>query len=98
MDKKKTPGLMITELILVKPGDDFTRTFMGEIRRETDSDGKPVLRCEVVINEGTAWSMATDEAELLKNMDDLCKMKLDCELHSHVGMTVRIFGEAFFLN
>jgi hypothetical protein len=98
MDKKKTPGLVITELMLVKPGDDFTRTFIGEIHRETDSDGKPVLSCAVVINDGTAWSRATTEEELMKNMDELCKMKLDCKLHSHAGITVRIFMEVFFLN
>jgi hypothetical protein len=98
MDKKKASGLVITELMLVKPGDDFTRTFIGEIRRETDGDGRRVLTCEVVINDGTAWSRSTSEEELRKNMDEICKMKLDCKLHSDAGITVRVFGEVFFLN
>jgi hypothetical protein len=97
MPKKKTlPDIIIAELILVKA--DWERTFMGEIKRETDSDGNPVLSCKVIIKEGMAWSRAKDEEQLRKNMDDLCIMKLDYELHSHVGKTVRIFGTVFFLN
>jgi len=35
---------------------------------------------------------------LRKNMDEICIMKLDCELHSNAGVTTQIFGEDFFLN
>lgn len=97
MSKKKTiSNIIITELFMVKT--DWERTFIGEIRREADSDGNPVLSCKVIINEGMAWSRATDEEQLRKNMDDICKMKLDYELHSLVGKTVIIFGVVFFLN
>jgi hypothetical protein len=97
MQKKKTlPEIIITELFLVKA--DWERTFMGEIRRETDSNGNPIIIGKVVIMNGTAWSSATTEEELRKNMDDLCKMKLDGELHLHPGITIKISDIEYFLN
>ena len=98
MEKKKLPEIQITELFLVKAGNDFTRTFLGEIRREVDGDGNLVVMGMVIINEGKVWSKASSQEELMKNMDDICIMKMDMGMHSHPGVTTKIFDADFFLN
>jgi hypothetical protein len=99
MEKKRIlPEIIITELFLVKAGNDFTRTFMGEIRRETDENGNPLLMGEVIVHEGKIWSMASSQEDLMKNMDSICKLKLDGGLHSHAGVTIKIFDTDFYLN
>jgi hypothetical protein len=97
MEKKKaSSNLIITELFLVKA--DWTRTFMGEIRREVDSNGNPFITCEVLINDGKAFGRGSTDEELRKNMDSICRMKLDYNLHSHSGESIQLFGKEFFLN
>jgi hypothetical protein len=94
--KKILPDIIIIEIILVRA--DWRRTFIGSIFRESDNEGNPVLRGEVFINEGMAWSKSSDEEELRNNLDDICLLKLDYNLHSNPGITIKIFGENFFLN
>jgi hypothetical protein len=97
MGRKKTlPGLIITEIILIKA--DWHRTFLGSIKRNVESNGTTILSGEVIINEGKAWSRSQDEEELLRNMDDICVMKLDYGLHTPAGVTTQIFEKDFFLN
>ena len=99
MEKKRIlPEIIITELFLVKAGNDFTRTFMGEIRREIDVSGNPLVMGEVIVQEGKMWSKTSSQEELMKNMDDICVMKLDMRLHSDSCVTTKIFDTEFFLN
>ena len=98
MEKKKLQEIQITELFLVKAGNDFTRTFLGEIRRETDDNGNEIVLGKVIVQEGFIWSKASSQEELMKNMDDICMMKLDMRLHSDSGVTTKIFDNEFFLN
>jgi hypothetical protein len=94
--KKKLPTIEITELFLIKA--DWTRTFMGIIRREVDVAGNPVVMGEVIVPEGKIWSKASSQEDLMKNMDSICKLKLDGGLHSHAGVTIKIFDTDFYLN
>lgn len=96
MEKKKLPEILITELFLVKA--DWTRTFMGEIRRETDNNGNEIVLGVVIVNEGKIWSNASTQEDLMKNMDDICLMKLDEDLHSGSGVTSNIAGTKYSLN
>jgi hypothetical protein len=96
MEKKKIPGIQLIELFLVKA--DWGRTFMGEIRRDFDNNGNEIVFGRVIINEGRAYSRAANQKELMKQMNDICIMKLDMGLHFDVGVTSQIFGENFFLN
>ena len=98
MEKKKLPEIQITELFLVKSGNDFTRTFMGEIRREVNKDGNPVVIGKVIVQEGFIWSKASSQEELMKNMDYICMLKLHYGLHENSGVTTKIFELDFFLN
>ena len=98
MEKKKLQEIQITELFLVKAGNDFTRTFLGEIRREVDEDGNPIVTGKVIVQEGFIWSKASSQEALMKNMDDICMMKLDEDLHSSSGVTSNLAGTKYYLN
>jgi hypothetical protein len=52
----------------------------------------------VIVNEGKVWSKAYNQEELMKNMNDICVMKLDNGLHSDPGATILIFENKFYLN
>jgi hypothetical protein len=99
MKKKKTidlEGINVIELMLVKA--DWERTFMAEIYREKTTEGKSIVRGNVVINEGKCWSLAETQEELSNYMNGICKMKLDMGLHSNRSLTIPIFKADFFLN
>jgi hypothetical protein len=99
MEKKKKPEeFEITELFLVKAGNDFTRTFVGQIYRETTAEGVSIVRGSVIVNEGKIWA-ASETIEILgQSLDDLCILKLDYGLHANTGVTSKIFKTDFFLN
>jgi hypothetical protein len=94
--KKAIPEYIITELIPVR--SKWGKTFIGSMLKETDRDGNIVFLGQVKIKEDMVWSMSSNEEELRKNLDDVCTLKLDYNLHSHPGITIKIFGEDFFLN
>ena len=99
MEKKKSPQeFEITELFLVKAGNDYRRTFVGQIYRGTTKEGISIVRGSVVVYEGRIWSSADNQEELGKYLDGLCVMKLDLELHSHTGVTTKVLDTDFFLN
>ena len=99
MEKKKSPQeFEITELFLVKAGNDYRRTFVGQIYRGTTKEGISIVRGSVVVYEGRIWSSADNQEELGKYLDDLCVMKLDYNLHSNMGESILIAGTPFFLN
>jgi hypothetical protein len=99
MEKKKLPQeFEILELFLVKAGNDFKRTFIGQIKRETTKEGKSIVRGNAVVNDGKIWSCAESQDELGKCLDDLCSMKLDYSLNVKTEI-FKIIAEAdFFLN
>ena len=99
MAKKKLPSkIEITELMLVKAGNDFKRTYMGEIYRETTIYGKPLIRGKVVVNDGCIYCATETQTTLSAYLDDICLMKLDMGLHSNIGLKTKIGGHDFFLN
>jgi hypothetical protein len=97
MEKKKaSSNIIITELFLVKA--DWTRTYLGEIRREVTKEGKQIVRGNVMINEGKIWSFAETEEILRDMMNGICTMKLDMGLHSISGVTLTICETKYYLN
>lgn len=96
MPKKKLPEIQITELFLVKA--DWTRTFIGNIRREVDVDGNPVVLGEVIVQEGKMWSISNTQNELVMNLDNICILKLDYGLHDEQAKFIMIAGIPFSLN
>ena len=96
MEKKKQPDIIIAELFLVKA--DWHRTFMGTIIRETTADGKEFVRGSVIIEEGKAWSIGNSQQELADNLDFICTLKLDHNLHGKSGAKFDIMGLSFYMN
>lgn len=96
MEKKKLPAIEITELYLIKA--DWERTFLANIYREADKNGKPIVHGYVIVTEGMIWSSAETAEELAKNLDDICVMKLDMALHTNAGVRIKLFSEDFFLS
>lgn len=86
----------ITELLLVKV--DWNRKFIGEINRHIGVDGSMFVTGKVFVQDGSIWSMATDQNELSENLDNICKLKLDCNLHANIGKIFRTAETPLFLN
>jgi hypothetical protein len=51
-----------------------------------------------VVNDGQMWSAAETQEELVNNLDKICSMKLDYDLHSNTGESILIAETPFFLN
>jgi hypothetical protein len=99
MKYKKLPQeFEITELFLVKCGEDFSRTFIGQINRETTNEGKSIVRGSVEVKDGKLWSVAESQAELGKYLDDLCSLKLDTGLHCIAGKKIEFNRFSYYLN
>jgi hypothetical protein len=99
MKKKRIiPEFEITELFLVKAGNDYSRTFIGEIYRETTKEGKSIVHGSVMVRNSKIWSLADSQEELGKYLDDLCSMILDMGLHSTIQRNVITFNERLYLN
>jgi hypothetical protein len=88
MEKKKLPQeFEISELFLVKAGNDYKRTFIGQIYRETTKEGKSIVRGNVVVKDGKIWSYAETQEELGKYLDTISVLKLDYNLHKNPGIS-----------
>ncbi len=96
MNEKKGNRLQITELILVMA--NLERTFTGVINRGIDDQGLPVVFGKVKVDEGLIYSSASSEDELGRNMDEMCVLKLDFDLHADEGAFKRVGESRYFLN
>ncbi len=96
---KKKEEFELTELFMIKAGkNDWSRTYIGSIKRETNEKGEPVVRMNVIVEEGMVIGMAGNQDELGANLDDVCLMKLDFGLHSKDGPKSTIFESDFYHN
>ncbi len=96
--KKKESKIQMTELFMAKPGNDFSRTFHGTIKREQDDDGNPVVRSIIKVNNGYILAQAEDQWKLGTKLDELVLMNLDKDLHKNAGKTSIIAEIPFFIN
>ena len=88
--------IKITELFMAQADRD--RRFFGSIKRETDSDGLPVIRGEITMKDGFLLAQADTQQELGKKLDEMILMVLDFGLHSEAGVTSEVAGNPYFLN
>jgi hypothetical protein len=92
---KKTDNIQITELFLIKA--DWGRTFMGSLKRNI-VNGKEIVRGKVKVNDGNLLGVANNDDELMKNLDEICVMKLDKGLHNNPGVNIIVAETPLFLN
>lgn len=89
--RDKEEKYQLTELHLVKA--DAYRTYIGYLKRNKVTD---VIVGFVTVEEGKIISVASSDDELTKNMDDICKLKLDHGIHQVSGRQTNIMETAFF--
>ena len=82
----------LSELFLIKCGNDWKRTFVGTLQKCKDENDNDIVRCKVVINEGYVIGMAHTREQLGNNLDEICKMKLDFELHDTKLKVTELLG------
>ena len=93
-DDNKKDKYQLTELFLVAA--DIHRTFPATILSKHDDNDQEYFIGVVIINEGEVIGRAKSQAELENQLDDLCKMKLDCGLHQTEAISSVIFyGDCF---
>lgn len=97
---KKQLKVEITELFMAQA--DKYRRFFGTIKRDRDDNGNQTVHGVIKIKnrdyEGFIYSQANDQDELGQNLDCLCKLVLDADIHKSTGVTKNICETPFFLN
>ena len=86
----------LVELFLVAA--DIRRTFPATMLTRHDDNDQEFYVGAAIINEGEVIGRAKSQAELERNMDDICKMKLDCGLHTTSGILSEILLTKFIHN
>ncbi len=90
-DRKKK--IEITELILVVA--DKERCFVGLLRRGKDEDGNNFVSGKVSVKEGVMIGRAETETKMTEQLDIVCRLKLDHDLHRRKGKTSMIMGTEY---
>lgn len=83
----------LSELHLVKA--DADRTYIGSLKRNKETNA---LFGTVTVEEGKIISIASSDDELTKNMDDICKLKLDHRIHQVSGRQIKVMEGSLFYN
>lgn len=97
--ENKEDRFEITELFMVKAGlKDWSRRFLGTIKRDKDSDGNPILCGKVVVNDCVIYAQADNEELLGERLDEMCKLVLDQEFPNDNGLSTKICAYKYFLN
>ena len=86
----------LVELFLVAA--DIHRTFPATMLTRHDENNQEFFIGTVIIHEGEVIGRAKSQTELERNMDDICKMKLDYGLHSAEGASSEILSTRFIHN
>jgi hypothetical protein len=97
MSKKEKERFEICEMFMAKADKD--RCFFGIINRFEDHDGNPAVFSKIVMpDDGYICAQAKDQKVLGANLDEICIMILDKNLHDNAGAKTKIFETDFFLN
>src|ERR1035437_4907952 len=97
MSKKEKEGFEICEMFMAKA--EKYRCFFGTIKRFEVEDGNPLVFSKIVMpNDGYICAQAKDQKVLSKNLNQICIMILDKNLHGDAGISTEIFGGRYFLN
>jgi hypothetical protein len=96
MDKDKKNKFEIIEMFMAKTSPD--NCFFGCIKRLKDENGNPFVFSRILMPDGLLCASANDQKVLGKNLDEICIMILDKNLHGNAGVSTEIFGGKYFLN
>ncbi len=96
MKNKNKDRIEINEMFMAQADKD--RCFYGIIKREKDTDGNTFVFSRIIVNDGLICARASEQNELGKKLDEMCRMVLDYGLHNDSGVSIEIFGNKFFCN
>ena len=96
MENTKDDKFQITEMFMAMA--DKNRCFTGIIKRWKDINENPVVFGRILMPDGLLCAQAPEQKQLGNNLDEIAIMILDMGLHSHLGVTTKIFDTDFFLN
>ena len=95
-DNSRKEKFDLAELFLVAA--DIHRTFVAtRLEREHDN-GEKFYTANVKVHEGEIISASEDETAVEKNLDLMCMLKLDYELHQTEVISSVIFRGDYFHN
>ncbi|GEM_PF-4729485 len=80
MRKKNLPEIEIIEMFLVKCGNDWTRTYMAQIRRDIDAGGNPIIYGKVEIEGYIVKCTGRTEDEIGETLDSICELILNSDI------------------
>lgn len=80
MIKKNLPDIEIVEMYLVKCGNDWSKTFMGQLERGMDADGNPIIYGKVEIEGYIVKCTGTTEEDIGDTLDSLCDLILNSNI------------------
>ena len=95
-DNTRKEKFDLAEIFLVAA--DIHRTFVATRFRKEDDNGEEFVIGIVKIHEGEVISRAKTEEALEKQLDVICKWKLDYGLHTQAGKSSEIISTNFFIN
>ncbi len=95
-DDNKKDKFHLVELFLVAA--DVHRTFVASMVTRTNDVGEEFVTASVRIVEGEVISAAPNRTELENNLDAICILKLDYNIHGQTSMTSEILSTHYFHN
>ena len=96
MKKCRLPVISISEIILVRCGSSWTKTFLGMIIRSENANPKVYGNAE--IGNGKIWSYGSSQEELETNLDEFCWFNLEMYLTQFIDKIPRICSFEFYHN
>ena len=84
------------ELFLVAA--DVNRTYVASMLTKYDDEGHEFVTASVKIVEGEVISAAPTRVKLENNLDAICILKLDYNIHEQLSITSEIISTQYFHN
>ena len=95
-DNSRKEKFDLAELFLIAA--DIHRTFVATRLERQHDNGEKFYTAIVKVHEGEIISASESESGVEKNLDIMCILKLDYELHQTEAMSCLIFHGEFFHN
>jgi len=95
-NKENLEKFQLIELFLVAA--DVKRTFVASMLTKYDDEENEFVTASVKIVEGEVIAAAPSRTQLEKMLDQVCKLKLDYDIHGNIGRTSEILSTQYFHN
>ena len=92
-DEFKRTEFEIIDLFMVMA--DLKRYFVGSMHRGRDKDGNEFVSGKVTVEEGVIVGRAENDKKMTKQLDVVCRFKLDFGLHNKEGKSTMILGTKY---